>query len=163
LILKKVDKHYYDSGVFIGFLNEEPDNFEDCRNILLAAEQEYIELYTSAFTMSEVVYIKKEQSVLQQENIINQLFSNESIKLVQFERETAEINRYLMRTYKLTTLDALHLATAIRIKVDYFNTTDTKSLIKKVPNEVNYLPNYPKKVVIQKPFVTGFQPPLPLL
>ncbi|WP_039899681.1 type II toxin-antitoxin system VapC family toxin, partial [Microcystis sp. T1-4] len=136
-------------------------------NILLAAEQGYIELYTSAFTMAEVVYIKslkakRDLSDLEQENIINNLFSNEWIKLVGFERETSEINRYLIRSYKLQPFDALHLATAIRMKLDYFDTVDQK-LIDKVPQEVNFSPNYPKKVIIQKPFIEGFQPPLPFL
>lgn len=165
MILKKstAEKHYCDSGVFIGFLNEETDKFEDCRNILLAAEQEYIELYTSAFTMAEVVYIKSSQATreltaVEQEEIIHQLFSNNWIRLVQFERETAEINRYLVRNYRLTPFDALHLATAIRMKVDYFNTTDSKSIIKKVTSPVDCPPNYPKKIIIQKPFVQGFQP-----
>jgi hypothetical protein len=48
------------------------------------------------------------------------------------------------------------------MKVDYFDTVDQK-LIDKVPQEVNLIPNYPKKVIIQKPFIEGFQPPLPFL
>ncbi|CCI31464.1 conserved hypothetical protein [Microcystis sp. T1-4] len=117
--------------------------------------------------MAEVVYIKslkakRDLSDLEQENIINNLFSNEWIKLVGFERETSEINRYLIRSYKLQPFDALHLATAIRMKLDYFDTVDQK-LIDKVPQEVNFSPNYPKKVIIQKPFIEGFQPPLPFL
>jgi predicted nucleic acid-binding protein len=164
---KSTEKHYCDSGIFISFLNEEPQYYEECKNILLAAEQEYIELYTSAFTMAEVVYIKSQKakrnlSDLEQEAIINHLFSNEWIKLVQFERETSEISRYLVRSYKLQPFDALHLATAIRMKVDYFDTVDQK-LMAKVPQEVNCPPNYPKKVIAQKPFIPGFQPPLPFL
>ncbi|CCI18337.1 conserved hypothetical protein [Microcystis aeruginosa PCC 9807] len=164
---KSIKKHYCDSGIFISFFNEEPQYYEQCKNILLAAEQGYIELYTSAFSMAEVVYIKSKKakrdlSDLEQENIINNLFSNEWIKLVGFERETSEINRYLIRSYKLQPFDALHLATAIRMKLDYFDTVDQK-LIDKVPQEVNFSPNYPKKVIIQKPFIEGFQPPLPFL
>lgn len=158
----QLEKHYCDSCVFISFLNDEPDKFEECKNILLAAEQEKIELYTSAFTMSEVVYIKKDLTLSKQETIINRLFANEWIKLVQFERETSEINRHLVRTYKLQPFDSLHLATAIRMRVDYFNTVDSK-LINKLPQEVNCLPNYPKNIIIQEPFIRGFQPPLPFL
>lgn len=159
-----LNKHYCDSCVFIGFLNEEPENFEKCRNILLAAEQDYIELYTSAFTMAEVVYVRsqkpEELTEVQQEKIISKLFSNQWINLVAFERETSEINRYLVRKYKLTPFDALHLATAIRMKVDYFNTIDER-LRKKLPNDISYPPIYPKNIVIQEPFVSGFQPLLP--
>ena len=93
------------------------------------------------------------------EKIIQSLFSNLWINLVAFERETAEISRYLVRKYKLKPFDSLHLATAIRMQVDYFNTTDTK-MIKKLPQTVSYLPNYPKEVMIQEPFIRGYQPRL---
>ena len=109
---------------------------------------------------AEVVKVKIEDlSETQQEKIIQALFSNLWINLVAFERETAEISRYLVRNYKLKPFDSLHLATAIRMQVDYFNTTDM-IMIKKLPQAVSYLPNYPKEVIIQEPFVKGYQPKL---
>ena len=155
-------KHYCDSCIFIGFLNEEPDKFEKCKNILEAAERDYIELYTSAFTMAEVIKMKKENLTIEQhEKIINSLFLSPWINLVQFERETAEICRYLHRKYNFRgTFDPLHLATAIRMRVDYFNTTDYNTIIKKCPQRVSCPPNYPQEVIIQEPFVKGYQPSL---
>lgn len=154
------EQHYCDSCIFIGFLSQEPDKFQRCKNIIEAAESNYITLYKSTFTMAEVVKIKVNTlSETQQEKIIQSLFSNLWINLVAFERETAEISRYLVRKYKLKPFDSLHLATAIRMQVDYFNTTDTK-MIKKLPQTVSYLPNYPKEVMIQEPFIRGYQPRL---
>jgi predicted nucleic acid-binding protein len=91
---KSKPKHYCDSCVFIGFLNEEPDKFGKCKDILEAAEQDDIELYTSAFTMAEVIKIKN-LTTEKEEEVINSLFLSPWINLVQFERETAEISRYL--------------------------------------------------------------------
>ncbi len=67
-------QHYCDSCIFIGFLNQEPDKFQQCKDIIEAAELDYIKLYTSAFTMAEVVKIKVNNcSEIEQEQII-QLF-----------------------------------------------------------------------------------------
>ena len=91
------EQHYCDSCIFIGFLSQEPDKFQRCKNIIEAAESSYITLYTSTFTMAEVVKIKVNTlSETQQEKIIQSLFSNLWINLVAFERETAEISRYLV-------------------------------------------------------------------
>lgn len=153
-------QHYCDSCIFIGFLNQEPDKFQQCKDIIEAAELDYIKLYTSAFTMAEVVKIKVNNcSEIEQEQIIKLLFSNPWINLVAFERETSEISRYLVRTYNLKPFDSLHLATAMRMRVDYFNTTDI-TMIKKLPETISYPPNYPKEVIIQEPFVQGYQPQL---
>ncbi len=163
--------HCLDSGVFSGFLNgeAEPDNFAECESVIRAAEQGIIKAFTSAFTLAEVVYIKpapgKESfSVEAQEEIISQLLNSVWLERVSFEPDMAEINRYLLRQYgggkkALQPYDSLHLATAIRMKVDYFNTIDGE-LIKRLPKEVTYSPRYPKPVIIQRPFVDRLQIPI---
>lgn len=166
--------HYLDSGVFSGFLNgeAEPDNFAECEAVIRAAEQGLIRAFTSAFTMAEVVYIKpapgKEALPVEtQEEIIYQLLNSTWLERVSFEPDMAEINRYLLRQFgggkrALQPYDSVHLATAIRMKVDYFNTTDGE-LIKRLPNEINCPPRYLKLVVIQRPFVDKLQMQLPSL
>jgi hypothetical protein len=52
--------------------------------------------------------------------------------------------------------DSVHLATAIRMKVDYFNTLDDK-LIQMLPKEISFPPRYSKPIIIQRPFVDKFQ------
>ncbi|MGB0560228.1 MAG: type II toxin-antitoxin system VapC family toxin [Spirulinaceae cyanobacterium] len=168
--------HYLDSGVFSGFLNgqAEPENFIECDSIIKAAEDGIIRACTSAFTMGEVVYIKaepgKEQySVEVQEQIISLLLGSVWLERVAFEPDTAEINRYLLRQYgggggkkALQPYDSVHLATAIRMKVDYFDTIDDQ-LIKRLPESVSFPPRYPKPVIIQRPLVDSFQMRLPTL
>jgi predicted nucleic acid-binding protein len=166
--------HYLDSGVFSGFLNgeAEPENFTECEAVIRAAEQGVIRAFTSAFTMAEVVYIKpapgrEALSVETQEEIISQLLNSTWLERVSFEPDMAEINRYLLRQFgggkrSLQPYDSVHLATAIRMKVDYFNTIDSE-LIKRLPNAINYPPRYPKPVIIQRPFVDKFQMQLPSL
>ena len=83
---KSKPKHYCDSCVFIGFLNQETDKFSKCKSVLEAAEQDYIDLYTSAFTMAEVIKVKSSGlTISEQEELINQLFLSPWINLVQVE------------------------------------------------------------------------------
>ncbi|WP_199290135.1 type II toxin-antitoxin system VapC family toxin [Leptolyngbya sp. FACHB-36] len=167
-------RHYLDSGVFSGFLNgeAEPENFHECENVIRAAEQKLILAFTSAFTMAEVVYIKPRPGteslpINVQEEIISDLLNSTWLERVAFEPDMAEINRYLIRQYGegkkgLKPYDSLHLATAIRMQVDYFNTLDD-ALIRLLPSSVSYPPRYPKPVIIQRPFVDNFQMGLPSL
>jgi predicted nucleic acid-binding protein len=166
--------HYLDSGVFSGFLNgeAEPENFAECEPVIRAAEQGIVRAYTSAFTMAEVVYIKPAPgktslSVELQEEIIAALLNSTWLERVSFEPDMAEINRFLLRQYgggkrALQPYDSVHLATAIRMKVDYFNTIDGE-LMKRLPEKISYPPRYPKPVMIQRPFIDKLQIPLPLI
>lgn len=172
--MKDIQHHYLDSCVFSGFLNgeSEPNNFAECEAIIRAAEQGLIKAYTSTFTIAEVVYIKsvpnrQPLSIEEQEEIISQLFSSTWLERVGFEPDMAEINRYLIRKYGegrrgLKPYDSVHIATAIRMKVDFFNTVDNE-LIQRLPNSINYPPRYLDPVIIQRPFVDKFQMQLPSL
>lgn len=114
------ERHYCDSCVFLGFLNNESDKIYECRTILQAAEEGVIELFTSAFTMAEVIRIKGETELDEsKEHIIDQLFKQPWIRIANFEREMAQICRAIVWRYNLKPFDALHVATAIRLKVDF--------------------------------------------
>ncbi|MHC5719718.1 MAG: type II toxin-antitoxin system VapC family toxin, partial [Nostoc sp.] len=75
-------RHYCDSCVFLGFLNNESDKVYECRAILQAAEEGVIELFTSAVTMAEVIKIKGEAELDEsKEHVIDQLFKQSWIKV----------------------------------------------------------------------------------
>lgn len=153
------ERHYCDSCVFLGYLNNEPDKFDECRTVLHAAEEGVIELFTSEFTQAEVIKIKGQAELDEsKENIIDQLFDQLWIKTANFEREMARICRALSWRYNIKPYDALHIATAIRLRVDFFDTTD-KALMDKLPDRIGYLPDYPE-IIIQRPFVSGYSPPI---
>jgi predicted nucleic acid-binding protein len=100
-----------------------------------------------------VIKIKGEAELDEsKEHIIDQLFKQSWIKIANFEREMAQISRAIMWRYNLKPFDALHIATAIRLKVDFFDTTD-KPLISRLPNQVGYAPDYPEVVIQGSPGV----------
>ncbi|NJL82735.1 MAG: type II toxin-antitoxin system VapC family toxin [Chloroflexaceae bacterium] len=161
--------HYLDSCIFTGFLNvrAEPEIFRECEPIIRAAEQGVIRAFTSAFTMGEVVYVKaapgeESLSLETQEKIISQLLASPWLEKVSFEPDMAEINRFLLREYGasgkkgLKPYDSVHLATAIRMKVDYFDTID-EELMRLLPKSICCPPRYPKPLILQRPLVENFQ------
>ena len=158
--------HYFDSCIFSSFLNggAEPENFQACIPIIRAAENKKIKVFTSAFTMAEVVYIKtkpdqEQLSLDKQERIITELFLSPWIQTVGFEPDMAEINRHLLRRFGkdgLKPYDSLHISTAIRMRVDYFDTIDQK-LIDLLPREICCPPKYTKPVTIQRPPLLNLQ------
>ncbi|NJM00445.1 MAG: type II toxin-antitoxin system VapC family toxin [Synechococcaceae cyanobacterium SM2_3_2] len=159
--------HYLDACIFLGYLNSdsEPAHAQECQTIIKAAEEGIIRVVTSAFSESEVIDIKDPKDPSQKldpklcETIIKQLFEMPWLELAAYEREVAEISRYITRTYGIKPVDATHVATAIRMQVDYFNTVDD-ALLKKFPRTVSYPdnPKYAKQIILQRPFVEGYNP-----
>lgn len=173
--MTEVPLHYLDAGIFSGFLNgqAEPDVFPECDNIIRAAEDGLIRAVTSVMTMGEVVYIKpapgKDPLPPQvQEEIISQLLDSSWLLRAAFEPDMAEINRYLLRQYggqgkrSLKPMDAIHLATALRLQASFFDTLDN-TLISRLPSTISYPPRYPKPLIIQRPFVDRLQMSIPSL
>jgi len=161
----KLEQHYCDSGVFISFFNKEPENYQKAKNLFLAAQGNQIELFTSTHTMAEVFYIKDEYyeqplTDEEKEKVIKDLFNNDWIILIGFDRETAEISRHLCRKFQLSPFDALHLSTAVRKQVDYFDTFDNKleNIIKNQSHNgvADSPPLYNKGVILQEPVVHGW-------
>ena len=52
---KKRPKHYIDVCVLIGFLNEEPDKFKACRDVIQAAEEGIIEVFLAELPGVELI------------------------------------------------------------------------------------------------------------
>jgi predicted nucleic acid-binding protein len=150
---------YWDSCVFLSFINGLVERLPDIETLLLEAEKDTIELMTSTLTIVEVAFAATEQNqhALDEDTKerINKLWIP-PVKLVEFHRLIAEDARDLMRRaltkqWSLKPLDAIHLSTAARMAVVEFHTYDEK------------LPKYSELVgcKIQRPFVEqpGLFPP----
>ncbi|AFY70049.1 PilT protein domain protein [Thalassoporum mexicanum PCC 7367] len=155
--------HYCDACVILGFFNSEsePHNADECKILIRAAEEGQIRLVTSAFSESEVVNIKDPsdpKSFVEgdiAERVIKEFFTMPWLEIAAYERETGEISRYLCRKYKTKPADATHVATAIQRKVDFFDTVDN-TLLDSYPEKVSFPPRYPKEIILQRPFVEGY-------
>jgi predicted nucleic acid-binding protein len=120
------DKRYWDSSVFLRYLNKEP-NYEKCLGVLDAAAKGNIIIITSAFTFAEVVYLKSNPNI-DNSDMFYRFMESSFIQVINLDRYIAEYARDLMIQYpKLKTCkapDAIHVASAIKKGITIMDTFD---------------------------------------
>lgn len=122
-----MDYRYWDSCCFLCWLKKEPEH-EKCKGVLKLAESGDLKIVTSAFTISEVIYLKKkgyEKIGRSNSNDICRFFEQEYIIPINVDRYVAEDARNLLWEYEaLRPQDAIHVASAIKAGVYVFDTFD---------------------------------------
>jgi len=118
----------WETSCFIARFNEEPARVDVCKAILESAKKGELTLYTSYITMCEWAKIKGEYAS-EAEDKIAEFLRNPWIHLVTIDFAISRITRDLVRRHKLNVRDAIHLATAIHLKVDTLHTYDSKDLL----------------------------------
>ena len=136
------------------------DEYKKCSTLIDAAQNDSIRICTSAITLSEVVYLKRPKIEEHRdpekfEQFVETFFKLHFIDVIEYDRQIAKITRQIVRKYRLNaSIDAIHLASAIRMKADYFNTTDVK-FINKFPERSVNLPDFGKPILLQEPQLDG--------
>jgi predicted nucleic acid-binding protein len=125
---KKPKRICWETSCFGATFNEEAGRVEVCKAIIEAAKKGEIELYTSFITVCEWAKIKG-QYASEAEDAIAEFLRNPYIRLVAIDWSISRITRDLVRRYDLNVRDAIHLATAIKLKVDTLHTYDAEHLI----------------------------------
>ncbi len=120
-----LERRYWDSDCFLGWLQAEDDKVEPCRHVLNVAARGELEIITSALTIAEVLHLRGHQPILadKRQHVID-FFKHSYIVTVSITRRIAEESRDLVWDHGIEPKDALHVATAISVKVDVFNTFD---------------------------------------
>lgn len=123
---------YWDSNCFLGFLLEEPGRVETLGEILRLARRGKIEILTSAFTLTEVLALRKKSKMLEDEKgLVRSFFKNSFIKVIPLLRPQAELARDLAWKLEIEPNDCIHLAAAIAARANLFNTYDQELLSEK--------------------------------
>ena len=132
MALKRV---YWDTCVWLGLMNQEPDKLARCEHVLHLARLGEVEIWTSALTLAEVFKITVEgrpqrlpdNADVQFEEYVEQDF----VVVAQVDIDTGRMARRLLRSH--TPLkkppDAIHLATAVINNLDEFHTFDGVNII----------------------------------
>lgn len=123
---------YWDSSVFLSYINAIPDRMPDIETLLDEAQKGNLSIVTSTLTIVEVAYGAAEKAGGKLDDAVDRKISslwNPPIGLLEFHTMLAEESRRLMRKaveqgWKLTPLDAVHLASALRHSVLEFHTYD---------------------------------------
>lgn len=128
---------YWDANVFLSYLDGDEDRLPTIEELLRQSSARNIELVTSAMSQVELAFAptEKEAETLDPsvEDAIEELWAPSSpITLVELYPAVATEARALMRRELadgrsgLKPADAIHLATAVRMRVSDFHTYDSR-------------------------------------
>ena len=119
---------YFDACMFIELLQQnKPGRLEACEALHDQAKKEKLVIVTSALTITEVDKLP-ELGILpdEQSKKILDFFEHKYIVIRNLDRQIAERAHQLTRTHGLYAQDAIHVATAVSVKVPVLYTYDGK-------------------------------------
>lgn len=121
----EIERFYWDSAAFLAWLLPEPERVPKCREVLEAAAEGECVIVTSALTLAEVIKLKHHPPLREdQEKKIRAFFQNSYILVVELNRFIAEEARVLTWAHNVSPKDAVHIATALRLKIEELHTFD---------------------------------------
>lgn len=151
----RVELHYWDTCNFLTILKNDSNGIEGCKDVLNEAKNGKLKIVTSSLALAGIVKLESQgrpaQLKSEDSKKIKEFFMHEYFIFRDLDRKTAEIARELSWELGIQSFDAIHVATAIRAKVDYFETLDTE-LIKKIINKIGE-----PKILVRKPHLTEKQ------
>lgn len=126
-----LERRYWDSDCFLGWLQAEDGKVNLCREVLNRAAAGEIEIVTSTLTIAEVLNLKGHPPIASEKRQqVVDFFKRSYIVPITITRRIAEDSRELVWDQGILPKDALHVASALRAKVDILNTFD-EGLLKK--------------------------------
>lgn len=133
---------YWDSCVFHALFSEEKGRVEICRKLIDMAHKGELQIYTSAITAVEVVWIKNlDRMSSKHEETIQKFFEHKFIKVITCDRGIAADARRLLWQYpKLKPKDAIHVATALSQTIDVMHSYDDDDLVKPLSEKIGNPP-----------------------
>lgn len=149
--------HYWDSCVFLALLKNECDKIDECLSVISAAMSGQLLIVTSTLTFVEVIKLKKGEPKLDREveEKIRGFFKHEWIITRELDRSVAETARELIWDSNLHPKDSVHVATALKSKVDLMDTFDNQLI--KLSGTIGDPP-----LIIQRPQILNQQLNLPI-
>ncbi len=120
-----IDKRYWDSDCFLGWLQAEVDKETACHEVLQAAEDGKLLILTSALTIAEVLALKGALPIPATKRAkVEAFFRNDYIVVRNVTRRVPEVAREYVWDHGVQPKDALHVATAVDAGLELLNTFD---------------------------------------
>lgn len=120
-----VEKFYWDSDCFLGYLQAEPGKVEKCDGVLERAERGEVLIVTSALTIAEVLWMRGAPRLTKDKAATVQKFFRKSfIRVVNVTRKVSEAAQIYVWDNDIRPKDAIHVATAIAFSCDVLETFD---------------------------------------
>ena len=145
---------YWDSDPFLAHFQEEVGKVELCAGTIERAEGGEVLIVTSALTIAEVLWKKKAPKIEQEKaDILRRFFRRSHIRVYNIARAIAEMAQDVVWNHGIQPKDALHVATALQMKVPVLETFDGDLLKKSgmvgIPPLVIRLPIAPKQTALE--------------
>lgn len=119
------EKIYWDSDCFLGHFQAESGKAEKCDGVIQRAERGGALIVTSALTIAEVLWMRGAPRLTNEKaELVRKFFRRSYIRVCNLDRKNAEAAQGLVWNYEIKPKDAIHVATAIALKVDALETFD---------------------------------------
>jgi len=128
-----VSRVYWDTMLFIYWLEEHPVFAKRVDQIHHRMEARQDQLITGAFTIGEVLAGPYRKAAAQRLDDVRRRLRNVVADIIPFTLETAERYARIRGTLRVSPADAIHLASAAEAGTDLFLTNDRQLLGKIVP------------------------------
>ena len=120
-----MDRVYWDSDCFLGWLLEEADKVDLCEEVLIDAQDGRLQIVTSALTIAEVLALRYQPKIpADRRQVVEAFFRNDYILVRTLTRRTAESAREFVWSHDVKPKDAVHIATALEAKLPMLHTFD---------------------------------------
>lgn len=124
-------KLYWDSAVFLAWLQGEDGREAACRDTLDAAQRGEDLIVTSALTLAEVLWLKGGPRLTEEKaDRLNRFFRRSFIRVVNVDRRIAEGAQQLVWQSGIKPKDSIHVSSALKYQCPILETFDGK-LIRK--------------------------------
>jgi uncharacterized protein len=119
-----VSRIYWDSMMFIYFLEADPVFGPKVRKFLEAMVARNDILCTSVFTIGEVLAGPRRRGSHFALDAVDRFFSSGSLEVLPFDRKAADAYGRIRASFDVRQADGIHLATAAEASVDVYITSD---------------------------------------
>lgn len=121
-----MNRVYWDTMIFIYLLEGHPDFGPQVKSLYTAMQNRKSRLFTSAFTVGEVLAGLEKLRATDLLAVAQEFFSSSQVEVLPFDLATAEIYGSVRAQAAISAQDAIHIATAAHAGIDLFITNDKK-------------------------------------
>jgi uncharacterized protein len=124
---------YWDTMLFVYWLEDHPLYAKRVRHILSKMDQRQDQLFTSSFTLGEILVGPHKMNALETAREIRDVFRAPFVEVIPYTLETADFYARIRAKHGVSPADSIHLACAAQAQIDLFLTNDTALVGKVIP------------------------------
>jgi len=128
-----VSRIYWDTMLFVYWLEDHPVHAKRVRHILSKMEQRQDQLCTSSFTVGEILVGPYKMGASEVAQQIRQVFTTPLVEVIPYTLETADVYARIRAQHGVSPADSIHLASAAQARADLFLTNDNALVGRVIP------------------------------